>query len=243
MTFASYYQNAVFIKILFIMIFTVFIIKNYIDHSFKYDCAATYYSQLPVVASRYDLVKILHKEGLRTAAEIGVQQGLYAEHLLNNWPECSEYHAIDLWKSQDNYMDIANVPDKQHEQYYEATRLRLKKWENIVRYHRNYSSFAVHDIKDNSLDFIYIDARHDFTGVTEDMELYWPKLKCGGIFAGHDFLDAHEVSGQDWSMDQKGVRRKDGKAVKGAVIEFASKNKRQVLYTSRDTRPSWYFRK
>ena len=80
--------------------------------------------------------------------------------------------------------------------------------------------------------YTYIDARHDYTGVTEDMDLYWDKLKCGGIFAGHD-----------WSVDHKGVRRTDGKAVKSAVIEFASKKKRSLFITTSVFSASWYFRK
>jgi len=75
------------------------------------------------------------------------------------------------------------------------------------------------------------------------MYLYWDKLKCGGIFAGHDFLDANEVPGQDWSVDHKGVRRTDGKAVKSAVIEFASKKKRSLFITTSVFSASWYFRK
>jgi len=64
------------------------------------------------------------------------------------------------------------------------------------------------------------------------MDLYWDKLKCGGIFAGHD-----------WSVDHKGVRRTDGKAVKSAVIEFASKKKRSLFITTSVFSASWYFRK
>ena len=31
-------------------------------------------------------------------------------------------------------------------------------------------------------------ARHDYCGVKEDLETYWPKLRRGGILAGHDYL-------------------------------------------------------
>lgn len=36
-------------------------------------------------------------------------------------------------------------------------------------------------------DVIYIDARHDYKGVTEDLNVYWPLLKKGGLFFGDDF--------------------------------------------------------
>lgn len=43
---------------------------------------------------------------------------------------------------------------------------------------------AASSFENESVDFIYIDARHDWCGAMEDIELYWPKLKQGGIFAG-----------------------------------------------------------
>jgi len=42
-----------------------------------------------------------------------------------------------------------------------------------------FSSEAVDLFLNESLDWIYIDARHDYTGVSEDLRLYWPKLRPG----------------------------------------------------------------
>jgi cephalosporin hydroxylase len=39
----------------------------------------------------------------------------------------------------------------------------------------------------NSLDFIFIDANHTYEGVKSDLERWYPKLKKGGLIAGHDF--------------------------------------------------------
>ncbi len=41
-----------------------------------------------------------------------------------------------------------------------------------------------------AFDFIYLDARHDYCAVAEDIKCYWPKVRPGGILAGHDFIDA-----------------------------------------------------
>jgi hypothetical protein len=43
-------------------------------------------------------------------------------------------------------------------------------------------------IADGSLDYVYVDARHDFCGCLSDIELFWPKLRGGGVMAGHDYL-------------------------------------------------------
>jgi hypothetical protein len=39
---------------------------------------------------------------------------------------------------------------------------------------------------DRSLDFVFIDASHDFDGVRRDVAAWLPKVRVGGIFAGHD---------------------------------------------------------
>jgi hypothetical protein len=47
--------------------------------------------------------------------------------------------------------------------------------------------------------------RHDYCGVQEDLRNWWPKLRRGGIFAGHDYLTADSPavvdSNQDWSCE------------------------------------------
>ena len=83
-------------------------------------------------------------------------------------------------------------------------------------------------ISDLSADFVYIDDRHDYCSVREALELYWPKLKVGGVMAGHDFLTAEDarkaipdsVVVQDWSVCGDGRRYDD--AVRGAVMDFVS---------------------
>ena len=47
---------------------------------------------------------------------------------------------------------------------------------------------AVH-IPDKSLDMVYLDAAHYEDGVLADLKVYYPKVKPGGIIAGHDYLN------------------------------------------------------
>jgi hypothetical protein len=37
------------------------------------------------------------------------------------------------------------------------------------------------------LDFVYIDADHSYLGCLRDLELWWPKIRPGGMLAGHDY--------------------------------------------------------
>lgn len=204
---------------------------------------------LPNLENRDKFGELLTKEKLSSGAEVGVQQGFFSEVLLDNWPTCREFHLIDVWAHQKAYDDLANVPDEKQLQFYLETQQRLKKFDNILHYHRNYSEIAVLELKDESLDFIYLDARHDYIGVLADLTHYWPKLKAGGILAGHDYLDIdeakalHSIGNTVWAVDMTGNVRKDNKAVKSAVNEFAKRWKRQVLKTTQEKWPSWYFRK
>lgn len=74
-----------------------------------------------------------------------------------------------------------------------------------------------------------VDARHDYCGCAEDIELYWPKLREGGIMAGHDYVqkEAWEKLGQDWTLCQDGSRQP--LAVVGAVNDFARRHDLQVV--------------
>lgn len=49
---------------------------------------------------------------------------------------------------------------------------------------------------DASLDFVYLDDNHETAHVRAELDAWWPKLKPGGVLAGHDF---------DWPSVQKAV--------------------------------------
>lgn len=45
---------------------------------------------------------------------------------------------------------------------------------------------AAKKFKDQSLDFVFIDADHSYESAKQDILAWWPKIKEGGILAGHD---------------------------------------------------------
>jgi predicted O-methyltransferase YrrM len=55
---------------------------------------------------------------------------------------------------------------------------------NVIK---EYSIVASSYYKDNSLDFVFIDAHHTYDTVTNDIKYWYPKVKKDGIIAGHDF--------------------------------------------------------
>jgi predicted O-methyltransferase YrrM len=46
---------------------------------------------------------------------------------------------------------------------------------------------AARQFDDATLDFVFIDADHEYESVKADIAAWWPKVKPGGILAGHDF--------------------------------------------------------
>ena len=59
--------------------------------------------------------------------------------------------------------------------------------------HRAPSAEAAQEFEDASLDFVFIDARHTYEAATEDLAAWWPKLRPGGLFAGHDYTNSPGV--------------------------------------------------
>lgn len=54
--------------------------------------------------------------------------------------------------------------------------------------YREYSVEAAKSFPDNSLDFVYIDGDHDGDASYNDMRAWYPKVKPGGVLAGHDIV-------------------------------------------------------
>jgi predicted O-methyltransferase YrrM len=78
---------------------------------------------------------------------------------------------------------------------------------------------AAAQFPDASLDFVFIDGSHDEDSVCEDIRAWLPKVKPGGVLAGHDFdtrtdpgvvravsrlLPGHRVVGRCWWYDCRG---------------------------------------
>ena len=124
--------------------------------------------------------------------EIGVQRGYYSKQILNTWKSCTKYVLVDTWKHTANYTDGANVDNDQQEAILELAKKNTKGWSHKVEIIRNYSTLAALQFSNNSIDFVYVDARHDYCGAKEDIEAWWPKIATRGFMAGHDFLTGYQ---------------------------------------------------
>lgn len=186
--------------------------------------------------SRLDLGELLEQEGAKTGAELGVQRGEFSKEILQQWAGCERYTMVDLWRQQENYEEAANVDDAKQEANYQAAQLAVAPWAAKTHLLRMKTSEAAGQVEDASLDFVYIDARHDYCGCSEDIALWWPKVKPGGIMAGHDYMTAKEIldyhPNEDWGLCENGTRNEG--AVVGAVANFALQQGLTVAVTYKE---------
>ena len=66
-------------------------------------------------------------------------------------------------------------------------RLKEKINSNVVNFVQASSIEYADLIENNSVDFVYIDAEHDYDSVKQDLSVWFPKVKVGGFLAGHDY--------------------------------------------------------
>lgn len=56
-----------------------------------------------------------------------------------------------------------------------------------IIYIQSQSSIVADNFEDKVLDFVFIDATHEYEGISEDIKCWLPKVRSGGILAGHDY--------------------------------------------------------
>lgn len=64
---------------------------------------------------------------------------------------------------------------------------------------------AAAGLPDGTLDFLFCDADHSAQGTLEAIEAWWPKLRPGGLLAGHD-LDYPDFPGVRQAVEETSRR-------------------------------------
>eukprot|EP01060_Flectonema_neradi_P019413 TRINITY_DN2651_c0_g3_i1.p1 TRINITY_DN2651_c0_g3~~TRINITY_DN2651_c0_g3_i1.p1 ORF type:complete len:521 (+),score=82.58 TRINITY_DN2651_c0_g3_i1:76-1638(+) len=187
--------------------------------------------------TREGLGDILEMEDFKTAIEIGVQTGAFSDKTLRAWKSVEKYYLIDPWETQDNYKDVANVGQSEQDKLMNYVKERFSMYDGRVIQVRKYSQNAVSMFEDGSIDYIFVDARHDYGAVLEDITLYWPKCRKGGIMAGHDYLYSAEAAqtGQKWQIQGDGSSHIGGPRM--AAEHFAASVGRSLTITRE--MPTW----
>jgi len=133
--------------------------------------------------TRETLAQMFADLGYKIGAEVGVEQGLYSELICQKNPGVKLF-CIDAWTAYKGYRD--HTGQAKLDSFYEITKERMKPYNAELI--RGFSLDVVNQFEDDSLDFVYIDANHEFVHVVEDIAAWERKVRVGGILAGHDYI-------------------------------------------------------
>lgn len=170
------------------------------------------------------LTEILPKTEI-IGAEIGVFEGDTSAYLLENMPNLKQLICVDPFVHYPEHTKTLN-PNKAkfHDADFDKVlNTFLKKtieYSDRVKLIRKFSHQAAREIEDQSLDFVFIDGNHAYAYVREDIQVWGPKIKKGGVLAGHD-----------WNV--KGYKNAFG--VNRAVRELLGRNFKAIRHV-------WYHR-
>ena len=119
---------------------------------------------------RHVLVDLVHEHcpgsGVRVV-EIGTYTGRTAAHLHKYCPQIERLYTVDLEK-----------PD--------PARDRIRGLERVV-FIQERSDLAAKAFEDESVDLVFIDGDHSEEGARRDLGAWVPKVRPGGVIAGHDY--------------------------------------------------------
>ena len=143
-------------------------------HGWKPDTIASYRPE------RFNYIRQYIPENA-VICEIGVMQGQLTVQMLRALKP-KQIHCIDPW------LRYGEHADRQHNGPGIAG-VVIPALGTIpqVKVHVKRSQDAIDEFPDEFFDFIYIDGLHTYEQVKLDLDLYWPKLKCGGVVAGDDY--------------------------------------------------------
>ena len=119
--------------------------------------------------------------------EVGVWKGMSACYMaveIINSGKNIKFDCVDTWE----YVDTSNeISINQFNNLFEIFKSNIEPVKKNINIVKSLSWDGAKNYEDSSLDFVFIDAGHDYESVTKDLHAWYPKIKNGGIIAGHDY--------------------------------------------------------
>jgi hypothetical protein len=178
-----------------------------------------------IYKNRDEFLELINKLNLKVGCEIGVYKGDYSVKILEK-TNLSKLYLIDPWQHLDTYNDISNHDNYEFDLILEEVRKKTEKFANRVEIIRDLSENVVYNFNDDYFDFLYLDADHSYEASKKDIDMWYSKVKPGGIFSGHDYLNGSLPQGEF------GVKR--------SIDEFVKKNNLELFITGEDNWKSWF---
>lgn len=131
--------------------------------------------------------KLKGQKGL-VGVEIGVDIGNHALNMLQEL-DIKMLYLIDPYIVYDKGSNSPGVPKYKDKtlNHKQLSKDKLKDFCNKVVWIYDFSYNAHKLIDDNELDFVYIDGNHTYEYTKKDIDLFYSKVKPGGLISGHDY--------------------------------------------------------
>jgi len=140
------------------------------------------------------------RENMRgLAVEIGTYQGRSAAAMVN----VDKLVCVDTWNTDLKNGTFCGEADYQA---FRSNRLQMPHFD-VIEWHRADSEEAAQQFLDGSIDSLFIDGSHEYAHVRRDIDAWLPKVKTGGLVAGHDY------GNQDWPGVEQAVRESFGNSI------------------------------
>jgi SAM-dependent methyltransferase len=129
--------------------------------------------------------------------EIGCWKGKSSAYMcveIANSGKEIDFYCVDIWNCK---IDLRVNHSQMYKfkkselcelyELYDVFKFNMKPLENYYKSMKITSVEASKKFEDNSIDFVFIDASHEYEDVKNDIISWMPKVKSGGILAGHDY--------------------------------------------------------
>ena len=102
-----------------------------------------------------------------------------------------KFDCVDTWEGSVEHLDYDEIKEKK---LYDIFLNNIESVKHVINPVKMSSLEAVNLYGDKTLDFIFIDASHEYEDVKRDIIAWLPKLKIGGVLAGHDYGVFNDVT-------------------------------------------------
>jgi beta-1,4-mannosyl-glycoprotein beta-1,4-N-acetylglucosaminyltransferase len=126
--------------------------------------------------------------------EVGTWKGRSACYMaveIVNSGKQIRFDCVDTWKP---IITEKAIPVERYEELYSAFLKNISPVAAYINPVQAISWEAAELYPDESLDFVFIDAAHDYESVKKDIAAWYPKVKRTGIIAGHDYHNSVGVA-------------------------------------------------
>lgn len=120
--------------------------------------------------------------------EVGVWKGMSAAYMaveIINSEKNIKFDCVDNWEYVEDLQN--DIPKELYGNLYETFLNNIDPVKHVINPIKSLSWEGAANYEDNSLDFVFIDAAHDYESVKKDITAWYPKVKKGGTIAGHDY--------------------------------------------------------